>query len=683
MRLLTGDDKSSKDPMEKTIPADKTPISWKKAAQERKLQEKRERDREYYLKNREKKVAQVKERRREKRDQSRPSSKPRSQVKRTNQKEAAKERRQIGREDNQKQREKAREQTRERVCKYRERQKQQEVRAAEEFETRDVGEEFRNRTSKKRATDKVKKTLPSTPVKKVTVLERLVNSPRTRKLLSERRIVTTLEEQKELTTLRALASDISAGLQEVKSSGSNEKRAAFKAFKTLAFGEKIKNSRAKRSLRKLVKLDEKSISRAIKRRESILKGDTACWLYTKRKVRQDAISEEDTKKVFNYWAPTASRPTGDKNDSVKKRIGKKEYVRHAKHVLEQTQTDAFREFQQMHPEVKIQQRKFESLKPFFVKQAKERDRKSCLRRKHVEMQIVFNACMKFQRGVLNKSGQDDSLLMKYVTEASEKTLCPKPDGSTYHSIECLERTCADCGIDKLVLLPEEISVEGTVTWSRYEYVSTGKLLANGQEKKKIALVQKETPPSELFGYFKELLVEYPSHSFMAKWQGEQLDSLLENLPLRHVVCIHNYSGGYACRQQDEIQSEYFDIAKVSLHVTILHCHAVEAVDGVDSTKENPHLVKEHVFVISDDPVQNQDSVHKCQELISKYLQEDLGYKVERMHEFTDGCAVQPNTSPGTVLVTCLVPLLTLAIQYSETFLKPHTLKGNKMRLDPM
>ena len=371
--------------MEKTIPADKTPISRKKAAQERKLQEKRERDREYYLKNREKKVAQVKERRREKRDQSRPSSKTRSQVKRTNQKEAAKERRQTGREDNQKQREKAREQTRERVRKYRERQKQQEVRAAEEFETRDVGEEFRNRTSKKRATDKVKKTLPSTPVKKVTVLERLVNSPRTRKLLSQRGIVTTPEEQKELTTLRALASDISAGLQEVKSSGSNEKRAAFKAFKSLSFGEKIKNSRAKRSLGKLVKLDEKSISRAIKRRESILKGDAACWLYTKRKVRQDAISEEDTKKVFNYWAHTASRPTGDKNDSVKKRIGKKEYVRHAKHVLEQTQTDAFREFQQMHPEVKIQQRKFESLKPFFVKQAKERDRKSCLCRKHVEM----------------------------------------------------------------------------------------------------------------------------------------------------------------------------------------------------------------------------------------------------------------------------------------------------------
>lgn len=47
---------------------------------------------------------------------------------------------------------------------------------------------------------------------------------------------------------------------------------------------------------------------------------------------------------------------------------------------------------------------------------------------------------------------------------------------------------------------------------------------------------------------------------MARLQREQLDSLLENLPLGHVVCVHDYSEGYACRKQDETQSEYFDVA---------------------------------------------------------------------------------------------------------------------------
>ena len=66
---------------------------------------------------------------------------------------------------------------------------------------------------------------------------------------------------------------------------------------------------------------------------------------------------------------------------------------------------------------------------------------------------------------------------------------------------------------------------------------------------------------------------------------------------------------------------------------------MEAIDGVKSTEENPHLIKEHIFVISEDPVQDHDSVHTCQALIAKYLL-DISCEVDRMHEFTDGCAAQ-------------------------------------------
>ena len=44
------------------------------------------------------------------------------------------------------------------------------------------------------------------------------------------------------------ASDISDGLQEVKKARSNEKRAAFTAFKSLAFGKNVKKAEAKKSL---------------------------------------------------------------------------------------------------------------------------------------------------------------------------------------------------------------------------------------------------------------------------------------------------------------------------------------------------------------------------------------------------------------------------------------------------
>lgn len=159
---------------------------------------------------------------------------------------------------------------------------------------------------------------------------------------------------------------------------------AFTAFKSLAFGNNVKKAKAKKSLSKIVNIDEKSISKAIQRREKVLNGHLPSWQYTKRKVRQDAISDEDGKVIYDYWMKVASRPTGDKKDVVKQRTGKQQYVQHAKHVLEKTQTEAYLEFRDFHPEIQVKQRKFENLKPFFVKPAKERDRKSRLCRKHVE-----------------------------------------------------------------------------------------------------------------------------------------------------------------------------------------------------------------------------------------------------------------------------------------------------------
>ena len=64
------------------------------------------------------------------------------------------------------------------------------------------------------------------------------------------------------------------------------------------------------------------------------------------------------------------------------------------------------------------------------------------------------------------------------------------------------------------------------------------------------------------------------------------------------------------------------------------------MDEVASTEDDPHLVKEHILVISDDPVQDYDSVHKMCELIVNYLTNDLHYNTKMIHEFTDGCAAQ-------------------------------------------
>lgn len=70
--------------------------------------------------------------------------------------------------------------------------------------------------------------------------------------------------------------------------------------------------------------------------------------------------------------------------------------------------------------------------------------------------------------------------------------------------------------------------------------------------------------------------------------------------------------------------------KASLHITVMFRLATMDADGKESTTENPCVLKEHVFVISDDPLQDFDSVHHAQWLIGKHLTQDLKVTVNRL-----------------------------------------------------
>lgn len=70
--------------------------------------------------------------------------------------------------------------------------------------------------------------------------------------------------------------------------------------------------------------------------------------------------------------------------------------------------------------------------------------------------------------------------------------------------------------------------------------------------------------------------------------------------------------------------------KASLHITVMFRLATMDTDGKESTTENPYVLKEHVFVISDDPLQDFNSVHHAQWLIGKHLTQDLKVTVNRL-----------------------------------------------------
>ena len=84
-----------------------------------------------------------------------------------------------------------------------------------------------------------------------------------------------------------------------------------------------------------------------------------------KKTRRDAVTEETKEVVYDYWKLEASRPTGNKKDFIRNRVGVKTWVEHPKKGFEKTQTEAYVEFTSIHPEIKISQRKFENLKPCY------------------------------------------------------------------------------------------------------------------------------------------------------------------------------------------------------------------------------------------------------------------------------------------------------------------------------
>ena len=83
------------------------------------------------------------------------------------------------------------------------------------------------------------------------------------------------------------------------------------------------------------------------------------------------------------------------------------------------------------------------------------------------------------------------------------------------------------------------------------------MMKGGKSKKKIQLVKKVTKPGHMFQYFKDQLHTFPAHQFRATWQNNQLKNLLDNLPIDHAVCIHDFSENYRCSDRTEMQSCYF------------------------------------------------------------------------------------------------------------------------------
>ncbi|CAC5406489.1 unnamed protein product [Mytilus coruscus] len=261
-------------------------------------------------------------------------------------------------------------------------------------------------------------------------------------------------------------------IQETKEKRNSDARNAMHVISASVSGEKISKGEKSKAARKLG-LHPRRLSGGQRIRTSILRSEKSCYEFTKRKTRSDITSDELKKQAYNFWiSPVVSRTSSNKTDVKRSRIGPREYVSHQIHMLEKTQTEVFLEFKAKYPDFKISQRLFESYKPFFVMPVKQKHRNTCCCRHHIEVRILFKKCMEFRKNLHGNNldlTQEKLLVFEHLKDICAHTLC---DDKTAPHAKCLNRSCKECGVEKLSFHDNELDISRNardIKWEKFEY----------------------------------------------------------------------------------------------------------------------------------------------------------------------------------------------------------------------
>ena len=99
----------------------------------------------------------------------------------------------------------------------------------------------------------------------------------------------------------------------------------------------------------------------------------------------------------------------------------------------------------------------------------------------------------------------------------------------------------------------------------------------------------------------------------------------------------DFAENYTFEAQKEILSEYYNSGQVSIFVHVLYRHAQQNVDGIESTNDNRHVIKEYHFYISDDHAHDTHFIQHCFDIIYGSLK-TRGVVMNEHWICSDGCA---------------------------------------------
>jgi hypothetical protein len=445
---------------------------------------------------------------------------------------------------------------------------------------------YQHKRSESRAYIRVKSTMPTTSVKKVRIIERLLENttPKSRQALGHSRkvysLLNTLTTRRNLSTQYAVIESIKHNLESVTSSGKRPTSAKLAASKLL------RKSRSVAATARLLGVSRKSLAKHSKDETSV------------RKVRKHKVSDNVAERVNNFFLEDVSRQMPNKRDVLLVKGPDGEKVLTQKHIIEVTPSEAFTKFQENNPDVKIGKTKFDSLKPHQVRKTNISNISVCC--------CIYCENVRHKLQIFNRVTEDQQSMTS--PKLLYSTMCDKT--GPYHAHKCIHRQCENCGTrllgDKCAELLQSKG-ETTVTWKEWE----NKRVPLDAERfvSRVVLVTHEDTLCNFFATFVSALEPHSEHVFRAAWQYDQFRENVNNISEGEIVMAMDFSENYTCRYGREIQSVHWNQKQITLHPMMLYY------------KKDEELHKDGFTIISDDLKHDSQAVSAFEKAAVQHLRE--------------------------------------------------------------
>ena len=277
-----------------------------------------------------------------------------------------------------------------------------------------------------------------------------------------------------------------------KKTRSKDRNAARRVLSQAIVNKNTKLLRFLKPTCKIVNLNVKTLRRYSIRREHLdTTGQTDFWAFIGRLPRRDMKLVDAVKGLVHSFWHDHTRPSSNRKDVLKLRIGSKDREPHIKHLLDITQTELYERFKNEHKELNLGQRSFEKCKPFYVKINTLRN--TCCCRYHVEYEYWYETFLYIRRVLHTNHVQDCSLTIPPTSsrEFIHSIMCNRPEGQTYYAKSCLDGTCSNCAGMRLLSQCMHESGDSEfgnmiIDMKSFKYVSYE--IVPGKESKKIQLV---------------------------------------------------------------------------------------------------------------------------------------------------------------------------------------------------